>query len=334
MLLSRSEFQVRFLSPLIMDDFPSAGWRSGLGVVLRSIWCDNPHDMPWEICEGCQCAFGCNWKTTVGRNPVSRVANTMTLDKGDVPKPYVLNAMDANTRTYKAGECARVQLTLVGYATREWADWFQAFHLLGQRGFGKDYKKGNGRFIVESVLDCDGLTPLTGRSAHELLSQPRAITKDDLDKRINDLYEKGAAHRLTIVFLRPLQLRKGKWKVTDGQFDFRDFWDKLTKRIEDLAKYCDGSVFTGEFVELAWIASQVRIRERMTLWLDQSRLSRPSDSESIKVDASGIIGHVTLESATGELAEFLPLLVLGEWLHVGRGCDFGNGAYRLMTEYF
>ncbi|MGQ9570948.1 MAG: CRISPR system precrRNA processing endoribonuclease RAMP protein Cas6 [Thermodesulfovibrionales bacterium] len=31
----------------------------------------------------------------------------------------------------------------------------------------------------------------------------------------------------------------------------------------------------------------------------------------------------------GDLTEFLPLILLGEYLHVGEGAVFGNGWYRI-----
>jgi len=42
----------------------------------------------------------------------------------------------------------------------------------------------------------------------------------------------------------------------------------------------------------------------------------------------GVIGKVTYE---GELSPFLPLLLLGQYTHVGKGCVFGLGKFVVQT---
>jgi CRISPR/Cas system endoribonuclease Cas6 (RAMP superfamily) len=40
----------------------------------------------------------------------------------------------------------------------------------------------------------------------------------------------------------------------------------------------------------------------------------------------GLVGRVTYE---GDLSDYLPLLALGELVHVGKGTVFGNGQYQI-----
>lgn len=49
------------------------------------------------------------------------------------------------------------------------------------------------------------------------------------------------------------------------------------------------------------------------------------------VTQEGFVGRVVYE---GPLAEFLPLLLLGELIHVGKGTVFGQGkfALRILAE--
>jgi CRISPR/Cas system endoribonuclease Cas6 (RAMP superfamily) len=57
-------------------------------------------------------------------------------------------------------------------------------------------------------------------------------------------------------------------------------------------------------------------------WIDRSRRTRKGFSQ----DLSGFVGEVTYR---GDIEPFLPLLLLGEYIHVGKNAAFGNGWYRL-----
>jgi CRISPR/Cas system endoribonuclease Cas6 (RAMP superfamily) len=54
---------------------------------------------------------------------------------------------------------------------------------------------------------------------------------------------------------------------------------------------------------------------------------RYSNRQQQKMTMGGVLGHLTL---TGELAPFLPLLHLGQWLHVGNKTTFGMGQYGIV----
>lgn len=59
-------------------------------------------------------------------------------------------------------------------------------------------------------------------------------------------------------------------------------------------------------------------------WVEIKR-NKWVDMERKKVhDQSGFTGEITFE---GDLSEFLPLLVVGEYVHIGEDAVFGNGWY-------
>lgn len=58
-------------------------------------------------------------------------------------------------------------------------------------------------------------------------------------------------------------------------------------------------------------------------WVDWQRYSARQEETMLM---GGFLGTATFE---GPIAEFLPILRLGEWLHVGKGTVFGLGLYRL-----
>jgi hypothetical protein len=60
-------------------------------------------------------------------------------------------------------------------------------------------------------------------------------------------------------------------------------------------------------------------------WLDRSRRTRQGFAQ----DLSGFVGEVTYRR---DLTPFLPLLLLGECLHVGKNAAFGNGWYEMKQK--
>ncbi|HHY33792.1 MAG TPA: CRISPR system precrRNA processing endoribonuclease RAMP protein Cas6, partial [Firmicutes bacterium] len=53
---------------------------------------------------------------------------------------------------------------------------------------------------------------------------------------------------------------------------------------------------------------------------------RYSSRQDTRMKLGGLVGTATYEFHDASLAEFfLPWLVLGEYIHVGKGCTFGLG---------
>jgi hypothetical protein len=61
--------------------------------------------------------------------------------------------------------------------------------------------------------------------------------------------------------------------------------------------------------------------------VDRNQEKKPY--QTVEHDQSGFIGSITYG---GDLAEFLPLLVLGEYVYLGEDAVFGNGWYTVESE--
>ena len=118
--------------------------------------------------------------------------------------------------------------------------------------------------------------------------------------------------RLCITYVTPLKL------VQDGRpltsFAFSPFFRTLMRRVTSLAAtYGDGEL-EGDFRWLARQSETVQIaREgpRLVSWDSKGKLA-------------GLLGEVEL---VGQLEEFLPILLMGEYLNTGKGAAFGLGQF-------
>ena len=70
----------------------------------------------------------------------------------------------------------------------------------------------------------------------------------------------------------------------------------------------------------------VRKTQERTQWDDWSRYSRRQEA---RMSLGGFKGKVTFE---GELDEFMPFLLLGEYIHVGKNTAFGLGKYVISNQ--
>jgi CRISPR/Cas system endoribonuclease Cas6 (RAMP superfamily) len=81
-----------------------------------------------------------------------------------------------------------------------------------------------------------------------------------------------------------------------------------------------------DYQQLVGEARQVRVVEkdlRGVTW------QRYSVRQQRRIPWEGFVGRVKYE---GEVAPFLPYLLLGEIVGVGKNCTFGLGRYRLFHE--
>jgi hypothetical protein len=61
----------------------------------------------------------------------------------------------------------------------------------------------------------------------------------------------------------------------------------------------------------------------------ESHRDRRSWKTGLAHEMGGFVGEVTYE---GDLEEFLPLLILGQYTHVGKYAVWGNGQYEVVTQ--
>jgi len=62
------------------------------------------------------------------------------------------------------------------------------------------------------------------------------------------------------------------------------------------------------------------------MWYDWERYSSRQDR---RMKLGGFVGEITY---LGDLKDFLPFLLLGSYIHVGKGATFGLGKYRIAKS--
>ena len=81
-----------------------------------------------------------------------------------------------------------------------------------------------------------------------------------------------------------------------------------------------------DFKGLIEKAKEIRQTATDITWFDWKRYSTRQEEW---MSLGGVTGTVSYE---GKVAEFLPFLRLGEYVHVGKGTSFGLGKYEILKE--
>jgi CRISPR-associated endoribonuclease Cas6 len=128
---------------------------------------------------------------------------------------------------------------------------------------------------------------------------------------------------LDLHFLTPTRLIFDRQLVTVPEFHI--LIRNLLRRLSNLAYFHCDSELDLDFRGLVDAAQEVKLVENRTRWHDWERYSARQDA---KLKMGGVIGEAVYR---GDLAPFIPLLTLGEVLHVGKGTGLGLGRFRAST---
>jgi hypothetical protein len=304
--------------------------RGAFGSSLRRLVCTMNKGVR---CDSCilkeKCAYTLIFNP-IGINPAKRLQN--------VPRGYVLKPPLEREKEYTSDRPLSFEMILIGDRINYLPYVIVTLSELGRIGIGLN----RGRFALSDISIIPFDPPLTkggwgdfqmNDNFSESIYDPESNTVKNIHKIItgNELIKyagKINRKRITLQFLTPARIKynptgeKGDSEVVRVP-EFHHIIRRLRDRINALSiTYCGGPIDV-DFKGIAERATKVKTRDVNIRWIDTKRKSR---TQPVYHDQSGFIGEITFE---GDLTEFLPLMVLGEYVHVGEDAVFGNGWYRI-----
>ena len=281
--------------------------RGAFGTMLRRLCCD-------PQCPG---AAKCDLRATCPYaqvfEPAAPPGSPALSNYEAIPRPFVIRPpvtnengvirTDEKTR-YQPGETLEFGLVLVGRIVEFLPHFVFTFERLGEEGLGLN----RARCCLERVeqLDRSALCTPHGTSANSEIRHPQT--------------------EILLRFLTPTHLVFQEKAVREPEF--HHLVRRLRDRLNALATFYSGGPLDLDFRGLAERAEAVRCLRRDLEWEARQRCSaRTGRRHAI----GGFLGECTFAAPSGEaLAEFLPLLHLGQYLHVGKHAVWGNGWYQIQ----
>lgn len=234
------------------------------------------------------------------------------------PHPFVFNiAPCPSEKIIEKGEEVTIDMTLMGKAIEYFPYIIYAISKMGVIGIGK----GRGKFDLEKVSSLD----MEGSSQKELYHEGDLKTAEPVFS-IQEAFlqsKKLPADSLTLSFQTPFRLVE-RGSLNDSP-EFTSIMKNLVLRLINIHRFHCGNNADLPVLKLLKAADDITICSNTTKWYDWERYSKRQDR---RMRLGGIIGDVTYK---GNLDIFLPFLVVGSWMHIGKATSFGLGRYVLKA---
>ena len=310
--IARYRFTLEALEELHLPPYKGSTLRGGFGHVFKRTVC---FQKDAQSCDACLLKNNCPYAYLFETSPPPDAEVLRTYS--DVPLPFVIEPpLDRRTH-YPPGDLLEFGLVLVGRAINYLPYFVVVFRELGRVGIGR----GRGKYVLQRIA---AVQPLDGTEALVYDGVDVIVRDEDLSVSYAEIEARARMlphDRVTVRFLTPTRLKhEGKYVERP---DFHILVRALLRRISSLSYFHCGERWETDYRGIIEQAKGVELAEARTGWVDWERYSR---RQRQRMNLGGFVGQATYEGAIGP---FLPLLVLGELVHVGKACVFGNGRYEL-----
>lgn len=237
----------------------------------------------------------------------------------NAPHPFVLTPPLESRRSYNAGEDIAFELTLIGKAIDYLPYFIYTFEELGQMGIGK----GRAKYQLQEVRSnaCEQEKRLIYSSVDKIFhNSHRVVTTEDL---LRSKKHNNTASSISLHFITPARIKyDSRLTLT---LEFHILLRNLLRRISMLSYFHCGEELDIEYKGLIQSAKDITTTHKDLRWMDWESYSARQDT---RMKMGGFVGKVTF---FGDMREYLPFILLGERVHVGKGSSFGLGKYEISS---
>lgn len=306
------EFELKALNSLHFASFSGPSFRGGFGSVLRQLTCVTR--LP--DCQDCPVRLDCPFTYLFKSAPPA--GDTHFVNEAQVPRPFILETPDVTDVSH--GKSVRFRVTLAGKANEYLPYIALAYRQLGMVGIGQ----GRGKYKLVSVSSIDPtgarlpIQILDGIEGRLYLSKAQPISFDKVQKT----WEQQSVSKLKVSFVSPTHL-VAKGRSLDKPPEFEQLLRAVLRRYSDLAALYGEGRPQWDYRTILETAKEIRLAySRISLFRRRGFSSRKGQ----ETPTEGLTGDLIYE---GGVSAFMPYLIFGQWLHVGKQATFGMGRYKV-----
>lgn len=271
--------------------------------------------------EKCPCSSTCPYAVVFKTEGVVREkvdGNKELRRYRNPPKAYLIEPPPERKSIFQPGELLSFRLFLFGKVIRYFPYFIVALQALEQIGIGK------GRGKVE-LVEVQSLHPLYGTKKPIYLrdsetgllpNESLLIDEEDFEKKAQEFSD----NKIMLELLTPTRIKmKGAWL---NKLTFVQLMIAILRRAKLLSNLYGKGVSDESWKELLKESASVKLKQENFAWYDWGRYSRRHHK---KIMMGGIVGRATYTGET--LSQFMPYLLLGQFIHIGKGYIYGMGKY-------
>lgn len=294
----RYRITARVTRPARLGAYAGSTMRGIFGHALKALACELPDR---NTCKDCPRRQTCTYSRMFEPAPMPQALFTHE----PPPVPYIIEPPAGGD--YAVGQSLVFHVVLLGDAIPLLPWVLAAFRRALQNGFGDRHA---GRAEIEHVADCLPV-PHRDNAVTTSLSLPTT----------------GAPFDAALTFVTPVRLQQAGLPIEPDQATPAVVLSSLVWRILQVQS-CHTGFTTHRELGKHWLEGIEGLRWNATL--SPQSLGRRSQRQQAFMEFDVLSGTWQVY---GLAPHWLPLLYLGQWLHLGRGASFGLGQYVLNTSH-
>ena len=304
--LARYRLHWRTLTPTHLPDYAGSMLRGAFGHALRRVACLTRQ----KDCAGCPlldtCAYSTIFAPPPRPNDLQRLSQT--------PAPYLIEPPAWGQRRLEAGDDWYFDLVLCGRALSELPLITLAFRQALERGIGP----GDGRSQLIAIDHEAGDT-------HRTIYRPEQGRFEAHPHTIPEVPADTGVMEITLCFHSPLRLQENGRALPPNRLTEATLLMASVRRAALMQTFHGAGTPAWDFSGLKHAAETITGHKHLE-WKDWTRRSARQQQT---MQLGGVTGRWTLR---GKLSLFMPVLHLGQWLHLGKETVFGLGHYHLEHD--
>lgn len=301
--LARYRFRFKITKPFITPDYAGSMLRGVFGHALKAISCIEKK----ENCKHCSRYRECLYPAVFEAPPQQHQLQKFS----QIPNPYVIEPNQKEQQCYQINDLFEFSMVLTGIALKQ----LPLIILAWKRAFERGLTKYDGKGILFDVALIDA-------NNHQkiILNREEEIIKEHDTQLV--LPKEKSLKALTLNFVTPLRIQRKSKPLKANNLTARDMLVTLARRVNLINEFHNHTIIIDDFSTLIAATEYVDMTPEL-YWYDWTRYS---NRQKQKMTLGGVMGKITIR---GDLAPFVPLLYMGQWLHLGKNATFGMGHYEL-----